>query len=178
MLIPRGKTPDLNLPLVGGGTFDLARDGGSRGTLLCFYRGRHCPVCITQLKDMGAHVAGFAERGVKLIAVSADPEDRASDMAKAVGDGAPPLAYNLPLSEARDWGLFISTGRGTTSIGIEEPELFSEPGLFMINADQTLYYQAIQTMPFTRPSFGALLGALDFAIEKNYPARGAYTGPV
>jgi hypothetical protein len=33
-------------------------------------------------------------------------------------------------------------------------------------------------MPFVRPSFRELLGAVDFAIEKSYPARGEYTGPV
>jgi hypothetical protein len=33
-------------------------------------------------------------------------------------------------------------------------------------------------MPFVRPHFRELLAALDFAIEKNYPARGEYTGPV
>ncbi|MFN5132845.1 MAG: AhpC/TSA family protein, partial [Candidatus Fonsibacter sp.] len=35
-----------------------------------------------------------------------------------------------------------------------------------------------QTMPFARPIFKDLLGAIDFAISKNYPARGEYTGSV
>lgn len=63
-----------------------------------------------------------------------------------------------------------------TSIGIEEPALFSEPGLFLVNPDQTLYYMSVQSMPFVRPHLSELLGALDFAIDKNYPARGEYTG--
>jgi hypothetical protein len=33
-------------------------------------------------------------------------------------------------------------------------------------------------MPFARPQFQDLLGAIDFAIDKNYPARGEYTGEV
>lgn len=84
----------------------------------------------------------------------------------------------LPLSVARGWGLYISTSRGKTSIGIEEPALFSEPGLFIVNADRSLYYISVQSMPFVRPSFRELLGAIDFSIEKAYPARGEYTGPV
>ena len=40
-----------------------------------------------------------------------------------------------------------------------------------------LYYGAVQTMPFARPHFDELLQAIDFAIDKNYPARGEYTGP-
>jgi hypothetical protein len=65
-----------------------------------------------------------------------------------------------------------------TSIGIEEPALFSEPGLFLVRPDGTLYYAAVQTMPFARPHFDELIGALDFAIAKDYPARGEHVGAV
>jgi hypothetical protein len=56
--------------------------------------------------------------------------------------------------------------------------LFSEPGLFLVSPDQSLYYGSVQTMPFARPHFSELLGALDFAIANDYPARGEYTGEV
>lgn len=46
------------------------------------------------------------------------------------------------------------------------------------HTDGTLYYGAVQTMPFARPHFDELLVALDFALDKNYPARGEYAGPV
>ena len=88
------------------------------------------------------------------------------------------FGYGLPLSVAREWGLSISTSRGKTSIGIEEPALFSEPGVFLVRPDQTLYYASVQTMPFVRPHFSELVGAVDFALSKDYPARGEYTGPV
>ena len=86
--------------------------------------------------------------------------------------------YGLGLQTARSWGLYISAGRGATSIGIEEPALFSEPGVFLIKPDGTLYYGSTQTMPFARPQFQDLLGAIDVAIAKDYPARGEYAGPV
>ena len=35
-----------------------------------------------------------------------------------------------------------------------------------------------QTMPFARPLFSELLQSIDFAIAKDYPARGEYDGPV
>ncbi|WP_370869042.1 hypothetical protein [Rhodoferax sp.] len=88
------------------------------------------------------------------------------------------FGYGLTLKSARQWGLYISAGRGKTSIGIEEPALFSEPGVFIVRPDGTPYYGAVQTMPFARPPFQDLLGAIDFAIAKNYPARGEYTGEV
>jgi hypothetical protein len=88
------------------------------------------------------------------------------------------VGYGLALSSAREWGLFVSTSRGTTSIGIEEPALFAEPGVFIVRADGTLYYGSVQTMPFARPHFDELLAAIDFALAKSYPARGEYIGAV
>ena len=52
MLCPRQPVPALTLPLLGGGRFDLAHDGGSWGTLVCFYRGLHCPVCAPYLAEL------------------------------------------------------------------------------------------------------------------------------
>jgi len=134
MLVPRQKTPNLSVPTLDQGPFDLSSETSQRGTVLCFYRGLHCPLCATYLKEFQALVKAFSERGVGTI--------------------------------------------GKTSIGIEEPKLFAEPGLFMVSPDQTLYYASVQTMPFVRPHFSELIGALDFVIANNYPARGEYTGPV
>jgi hypothetical protein len=39
-------------------------------------------------------------------------------------------------------------------------------------------YAAVQAMPFARPPFSELLQAIDFAIVKDYPARGEYDGPL
>ncbi|MCP9481804.1 AhpC/TSA family protein [Shimia sp. CNT1-13L.2] len=178
MLIPRQKTPGLTLPTLDNGTFDLASESSERGTVICFYRGLHCPICANYLKELEKRVADFAERGVTCIAVSSDGEERTRQMAEKIDAKALRFAYDLPLSVARDWGLYISTSRGKTSIGIEEPALFSEPGLFMVTPEQTLYYGSVQTMPFVRPHFSELVGALDFAIANNYPARGEYTGAV
>jgi hypothetical protein len=88
------------------------------------------------------------------------------------------IGHGLPLAVAREWGLYVSTSRGVTSTGMEEPALFAEPGIFLLRPDATLYYGAVQTMPFARPHFDELLGALDFAVAKDYPARGEYAGPV
>ncbi len=178
MLMPREKTPNLTLPLLNGGQFDLASDGADLGTVVCFYRGLHCPLCATYLKELEKLTPKFAEKGVKTVAISSDGEERTKAMAEKIEASTLRFAYDLPLQEARDWGLYISTSRGKTSIGIEEPALFSEPGLFLVNKDQTLYYMSVQTMPFVRPHFSELLGALDFAITNSYPARGEYQGAV
>jgi hypothetical protein len=88
------------------------------------------------------------------------------------------IGYDLELREARRWGLYISASQGESSIGIVEPPLFSEPGVFLLRPDQSIYYVSIQSMPFVRPNFQEMVQALDFIINTDYPARGEYTGAV
>jgi hypothetical protein len=59
-----------------------------------------------------------------------------------------------------------------TSAGVEEPPLFTEPGVFLVRPDHTLYWASVQSMPFARPHFREIVAALDFVIAKDYPARG------
>ncbi|MCK7615681.1 peroxiredoxin-like family protein [Roseibium sediminicola] len=178
MLVPRQQVPGLTVKTLDHGSFDLAQDGSDFATLVVFYRGLHCPICATYLKELGRLTPDFAAKGVKTIAISSDGEDRARQMADKVGYADLRFGHSLPLNVARDWGLFISTSRGTTSIGIEEPALFSEPGVFLVRPDGTLYFASVQTMPFVRPHFQEMVGALDFVQKNDYPARGEYTGAV
>jgi peroxiredoxin len=178
MLMPRQKTPNLSLPTLDHGDFDLSSQTTERGTLVCFYRGLHCPLCANYLTELEKLADKFAERGIDCVAVSSDGEERTRAMADKIKSTKIKFAYDLPLTVAKEWGLYISTSRGKTSIGIEEPALFSEPGLFLVSEQQTLFYGSVQTMPFVRPHFSELLGAVDFAIANNYPARGEYTGAV
>lgn len=177
-LVPRFPVPSLNVPLVAGGRFVLGSSPGERFDLLVFYRGLHCPVCAKYLIELERLAAEFASRGVQVVAISSDTEERGQQMSQKVQANGVKFAYGLNLRNARQWGLYISTSRGKTSIGIDEPDLFSEPGVFLVRPDGSLYYGAVQTMPFARPQFQDLLGAIDFAISKDYPARGEYTGEV
>jgi len=172
MLLPRTETPPLNLPTLAHGEFNLSSESREFGTLLVFYRGLHCPICATYLKELGRLMDDFAKRGVNIIAISSDGQDRARQMADKIGFEGLRFGYDLTIDQARDWGLYISQSNGKTSIGIEEPELFSEPGVFLVKSDQTLYYASVQTMPFVRPKFAEMIPALDFIIDKGYPARG------
>lgn len=178
MLMPRQTVPPLSVPTLAHGDFDLAADAADAFTLVVFYRGLHCPICMKYLLELGRLQPEFEQRGVKPIALSSDDRERAQAMADKLHAPGLRMGYGLPLATARAWGLYISSSRGKTSIGIEEPALFSEPGVFIVRPDGSLYYGAVQTMPFARPHFAELLGALDFAIEKNYPARGEYGGAV
>lgn len=178
MLMPRQPVPALRVPTLSHGDFDLAADAAPNFTLVVFYRGLHCPICLKYLLELGRLQPEFDKRGVKVIALSSDGRERAQAMADKLKAPDLRMGYDLGLRTAREWGLYVSTSRGKTSIGIDEPALFSEPGVFIVRPDGSLYYGAVQTMPFARPHFDELLAALDFALEKNYPARGEYAGAV
>jgi peroxiredoxin len=171
-LIPRQPVPALAVPLVGGSRFDIEKERPEHFTFVVFYRGLHCPICRTQLGELETKLPEFTKRGVGVVALSSDVAERAG---RAKQEWKLPnlrLGYGLDLAVARAWGLYISTGRGMTSAGVEEPSLFSEPGLYLVRPDRTLYFASVQTMPFARPHFTDILAALDFVIAKNYPARG------
>ncbi len=172
-LIPRQPVPALSVPLIGGGSWTLAEQTPEHFTLLNFYRGYHCPQCRNQLQDLNRRAGEFAERGVGILALSCDPQERAEASKTEWALDGIAIGYDLLLEEARRWGLYISTSRGKTSAGIAEPALFSEPGVFLVRPDGTLYAAIVQTMPFVRMHFAPLIAALNASIiPKNYPARG------
>jgi len=171
-LIPGEKVPGLSLPIVGGGQWTLAEESPENFAMLVFYRGLHCPICSRYLGDLERRLDDFSKRGVTAVAISGDDRARA-DKAKAEWKlDKLRVAYGLALGDARNFGLYVSKGIGTTSSGVEEPALFSEPGLFLVRPDGTLYFATVQTMPFARPSFAEILPALDFVLAKGYPGRG------
>jgi peroxiredoxin len=178
MLIPRQTVPALSVPTLAHGTYDLHRETPQHFHLVVFYRGYHCPICAKYLLELGRLVPEYEKRGVSVIAISSDGLRRAQEMARKINMPQLRMGYALPLEVAREWGLYVTQGHGKTSIGIEEPPMFSEPAVYLVRADGTLYYGAVQTMPFARPHFDELLTSIDFALQRNYPARGEYTGPL
>ncbi|HEX9584835.1 MAG TPA: peroxiredoxin-like family protein [Gammaproteobacteria bacterium] len=171
-LRPRKPTPDLEVETVDGGTWRLSDQSPEHFTMVVAYRGLHCPICKTYLRELDRNYEEFKKRGIETIAVSTDEKDRAETTKKDWGLENLPIGYGMSIDTARDWGLFISTGKGPTSAGVEEPAKFNEPGLFLVRPDKTLYAASFATMPFARPHFKEVLGALDFIIDKDYPARG------
>lgn len=171
-LLPRQKVPALHVGLTSGASFNLANEKPQHFSLLVFYRGLHCPICRGQLKDLEAKLDEFDKRGVSVVAVSTDTAERAEKATADWGLAKLRVGHGLDLATARLWGLYLSTGRGVTPVGIEEPALFSEPGLFLVMPEGTLYFASVQTMPFARPHFADILSAIDLVLAKNYPARG------
>ena len=172
MITPTRKAPSLVLPTVYHGEFNLFNEEPKNFTMAIFIRGLHCPLCISYLKDLASYLSKLIDMGVDYIIISADDKVRASQMLQKVGSTELRYAYNLEIEKAKEWDLYISRGRGKTSIGIEELELFPEPGLFLIKPDKTIFSAYIQSMPFARPQFKDIISSLNFILAKKYPARG------
>lgn len=167
MIKPTEKFPDLEFKLINDTIWNLEKQEPEAYTLLVFYRGLHCPVCKKQLEELKTKLHDFSEKGINVIAVSMDSEERAQKAGKDWDVESLPIGFEMKEKTARDLGLYISK-----SISEKEPEVFSEPGIFLVKNDGTLYCSSIQTMPFARPSFDDLLKAIDFIKKENYPARG------
>jgi len=172
MLKPRKPVPALEFDTVDGGRWSLAAQRPQNFTMVVFYRGFHCPVCRRYTSELNGMIGEFDRRGVSTVITSTDSRERAAEAREKWGLPNLTVGYGISIDKAREWGLYISTSRGVTSAGVEEPPLFAEPGLFLVKPDGTLYWANISTMPFARPHFGDIAGAIDFALSKNYPARG------
>ncbi len=164
---PNTKVPEIEVPTLQKEPWKLSQQQPTQFTMVIFYRGLHCPVCKIYLRELDQKVADFSAKGVSVIAISADSEERAQKSWQEWHLKNITLGYALSIDKAKELGLYISKG-----IKENEPSMFSEPALFLIRPDQTLYAVSIQSMPFARPDFDDILKAIDFIKEKNYPARG------
>ncbi|MBH5322611.1 peroxiredoxin-like family protein [Aurantiacibacter sediminis] len=171
MIKPGQKTPDLELPLTIGAQFHLSKQKPDNFTMLVFYRGKHCPICKSYLEELAGKLQDFVDRGVNVFAICMDDEERAMVVDKEWETHDLPLVYNLSEDQAREWGLYISEKRPDS----EEPQVFSEPGLFLLKPDMSVYFAQTQNAPFTRPPLDDLLSALDFVLKNDYPTRGTRT---
>ena len=169
-IYPRTQVPSTNFNFIDSEQTSLAelKTNADKFIVLLFYRGYHCPVCKAQLKDFEAHYEAYKTAGINLFAISTDNWERANKAQKAWGIEQLPIAYDFSLLMAEKWGLYSSAGRPDS----KEPHYFSEPGLFVIQPDGTLYASSIQTMPFTRPEASTLLKGLKYILKNDYPARG------
>lgn len=111
-LVPRHPVPALNLPLTDGTRYVLGAAPGEKFDLLVFYRGLHCPICAKYLIELERLSEEFAKRGVQLVAISGDGEERAKQMAEKVSAKGVKFAYDLSLRSARR----VASSNSTTPV--------------------------------------------------------------
>lgn len=167
MIKPQTQVPSLSVKTIGGPDWTLSEQNPEHFTFVFFYRGLHCPICHKYLNSIDRKFEELRSMGINAVAISSDSEARATKSKSDWGIKNLPIGYGLDIDEARNWGLYISK-----AIKPNEPEIFSEPGLFIVRPDGELYAASIQTMPFTRPSIDELIAGFKYIIPNGYPGRG------
>ena len=163
--------PVTEIPRLGGGTITLGRPETADWQLVLIYRGLHCPICKQYLTDLEPRLSEFAELGIEVVAVSADPEAKARKFRADQGLSVP-IGYDLSIEQMKTLGLYISDPRSPE----ETDRPFSEPGLFLINPQGNLHMVDISNAPFLRPDLEKLPSRIKFVLEKDYPIRGTHSG--
>lgn len=164
---PKHKAPELSFPLISGDEWNLSKQSPENFTLIVFYRGLHCPICKKYLQQLQKLLPDFKDKGVNAVAVSMDSKARARKSRYDWGIGDLDLGYDLSKETAKNWGLFLSE-----AIKEGEPDVFSEPGLYLIDQDDLVYYSAINSNPWGRPYLPSFVKAVDYITKSGYPARG------
>ncbi|WP_342074937.1 peroxiredoxin-like family protein [Yoonia sp. SS1-5] len=162
--------PKVDVHFLDGSTRTLSSPGdGFDWQLVVVYRGKHCPMCTSYLKELNALLPEYHAQGIDVVAVSADPEEKARDQMEQVTPKFP-VGYDLSIAQMERLGLYVSDPRSPS----ETDRPFAEPGVFVINADGQLQLIDISNAPFIRPDLKTLLGGIRFIRnpENNYPIRG------
>ena len=164
---PASPTPDLAFDLIDGARFSLADEAIEKLLMVVVYRGLHCPVCKKYLEQLNGLLDRYHGLGVSVVTVSADPQARArkSRMDWDVDDLR--IGFGLTEAQMRDWDLYVST-----AIKEGETPLFAEPAVLLFKPDRSLYYAALNSMPFGRPDLEKLANSIEWMLENDYPARG------
>ena len=157
--------PQFTFSTTEGGPSNLASMPGWR--MLVVYRGKHCPLCKRYFKTLNDMLGELRQAGVTVVAVSADPKEKAE--ADVAGEGWQfPVGYGLTQEQMRLLGLYISEPRSPQ----ETDRPFAEPGLFVVNPEGKVQIIDISNAPFSRPDLAGILMGIKLVKEKNYPIRG------
>ncbi len=164
--------PAIYLPVLGGNTRSLSVPrGGYDWMLSVVYRGKHCPLCTTYLRDLNDALPELNALGVDVLAVSADSAERATAQMHDVSPTFD-VGYGLSVEQMRTLGLYVSGPRN--GMDVEGP--FAEPGLFVVNDHGRLQIVDISNIPFARPSLTSLVKGIRFlrGLSDDFPVNGTH----
>jgi peroxiredoxin len=161
--------PALSLPKVGGGEISLG-GANEKWRMLVVYRGKHCPLCRIYLKTLNGMLDQFGGLNTEVVAVSADPKEKAESETKEEGWRFP-VGYGLTPEQMLRLGLYVSNPRSAQ----ETDRPFAEPGLFVVNPEGKAHIVDISNAPFARPDLKVIANGLKYIQENAYPIRGTAT---
>lgn len=164
---PNELIPDLSLKTLDGRIWPEENIETPSFYLLSVYRGLQCSHCKKALQELNNAMPDLHARNVNVIAASADNRARAQQAVDEWGLNNLRMAYDLDIDLARNLGLYISE-----SVRPGEMPVFTEPGLFLIRPNQTLFAAWISSYPFARPHIDEIWNCIDYIEQHKRPPRG------
>lgn len=181
---PGTPCPDIQVPLLAGGMHRISRittEGNWK--LIVFYRGLHCPFCMTYIKELDKMSEIFLQSKVEVLAISGDPREKAS-LSAAEHNLTMDIGIDLTTTQMDQMGLYISDPANAREIN----QPFCEPGLFVLNEEGLVHIVSISNAPFARPELSKIKQSLDYIrLPENqrhdpygakYPIRGTHIVPI
>jgi len=165
-LLPGMNFPAMSFPLVQGGTADLSARS-NKVKIIVVYRGQFCPFCLGTLKDIQNSLTMLSQKGMEVIAVSADPVEVAAKFVKDNGFSFP-VACGLQEHQMHQLGLYVSDPKNYEV----QTFRFAEPAYFVVKPDGVILYRAESSHPMGgRPNFGNIIAGYEWSLQngKDHP---------
>lgn len=165
--LPRTKSDDLAVgrPLP---EFELYTPEGDavppeqlrHSTLLVFYRGNWCPLCMAQVKEIAAQYRELERRGVAVVMVSPQPPDHSARLAERF-DAPMRFLVDREGAAARRLGIHTSEGvpAGMEALGYSQQTVL--PTVVLTDAQGEVIYLDETDNYRVRPEPATFLAALD-----------------
>lgn len=136
-----------------GSTVDLSSLFANQRTLVVFYMGHWCPHCQKQLGDLNNAQKQFADRDVKIVAISSDPVADATSMHDKLG-------LNFDLYSDPELAVIAKWGVEDYGSGI------ARPATFVVEPGGAISFRKVGTKPEDRPTVDQLLAAISAPAAK------------
>ncbi len=149
MLKPRMPAPIPDVPLVDGHEWRLAEQNPGAFTLVVLYRGYHCPVCKSHLRELERLLDDFAALGVVCMAVSGDTEQRARQSVEEWGITRLAVGYDQSVESMRAWASSLARPQRQRARAIRRAGYLPDPfGRYRLRRDSQ--FDALRPTPARR----------------------------
>lgn len=146
--------PNFTLETAEGEQFELRNRNESPFTLLLFYRGDFCHICIPYLAQLNQEIDKFESLGCQVIAISSDKREEAIKT-KNKNQLKFPVLVNMSKTLAEDYGLYWN-----------EKDNHGEPGMVLLDNKDQVIYVSIQSGPLGRTQFDDMLMLLKYMTKR------------
>lgn len=167
-LIPGQPVPPLDFLLSEGERSATDTLVPSALSLVSLYRGGWCADCRRFITGLDAVVPELQAIGIECLALSVDDAETTAQTSRDWSLAHLRLGSGLSVDQARGWGVYASR---MTMHGAER--FCTEPGLFLLRPDHSLYALWLQSLPSARPDVPWLVETLTYLEKAGFPLRGA-----